>query len=114
MLEPRAMAKAKPKNNKGEEADKGKGEGKGKGKPPAKKESDYEHAGVGTAIHRNMMKHVEEVREVNGRVIALKLKTAGGDMVFMSVYGPTAESKETDKDASYDTLTKEMELEKTA
>ena len=93
------MAKGRPKNSKGEEADKGKGKGKGKGKPPAKKESDYEHAGVGIAIHRNMMKHVEEVREVNGRVRVLKLKTAGGDMVFMSVYGPTTGSKETDKEA---------------
>ena len=107
------MAKAKPKNNK-EEAEKGKGKGKGQGKPPAKKESDWENAGVGIAIHRNMMKQVEEVREVSGRVIVLKLKTAGGDMVFMSVYGPTAESKETDKDAFHDTLTKEMESEKTA
>ena len=44
----------------------------------------------------------------------LKLKTAGGDMVFMSVYGPTAESKEAGKNAFYDTLTKEMEIEKTA
>ena len=30
----------------------------------------------------------------------------------MSIYGPTAESKDADKDAFYDTLTEEMEKEK--
>ena len=86
-LEPKAMAKAKPKVKEGEEAGKGKekGKGKGKGKAPTRKESDYEHAGVGIAIHRNMLKHVEEVREVSGRAIVLKLKAAAGEIVSISV-----------------------------
>ena len=58
------------------------------------------------------MKHVEEIRGVNRRVIVLQHKAAGGDIVFMSVYGPTAESKMADKDAFYDTLTEELEKEK--
>ena len=82
-LEPKAMARAMPKLRKADAAREGKG--KGKGSAPTKKEADYEHAGVGIAIHKKLMKHVEEVREVNGRIMVLKLKAAGGDLALISI-----------------------------
>ena len=38
---------------------------------------------MGIAVHRNVLKHVEEEREISGRVMTLKLKTAGGSMAFI-------------------------------
>ena len=73
--------------------------GKGKGPFSSNRDADYEHAGVGIAIHQKWLKHLEELKEVSGRIMVLRFKGAGGSMAFISTYGPIAESKEKDKDA---------------
>ena len=100
------MAKPKLKQQK-EEKGKGKGKGKGtreadkgKGKAtfPSQKDLDYEHAGIGIAIHQKWLKILEEVKEISGRIILLKFKGAGGSITFICTYAPIAESKDKDRD----------------
>ena len=96
---PAPMGKPKPKAQ-GEVPEKGKGKGKGKGAGKgtkalekrkgkgtflSKKDADYEHAGVGFAIHQKWLKHPEEVKEVNGRIIVLRFTGAGGSIAFISI-----------------------------
>ena len=80
---------------------------------PSKKDSDYEHAGVGiAAIHRKSMNHLEELKEIIGRIVLLIFEGAGGSIAFVCTYAPTTESKDKDKDAFYDMLAKAVEEEK--
>ena len=119
------MAKPKPKAQRAV-AEKGKGKrkgegagngiktpetGKGKWTFPSKRDADYEHAGVGIAIHQKWLKHLEEVKEVSGRIMVLRFKWAVGSVALVSIYAPTSESKGKDKDAFYDTLAKTVEEE---
>ena len=50
-----------------------------------KKDLDYEHAGVAIAIHPRWLKHLEEIKEVSGRIIVLKFKGAGGTSRFSAL-----------------------------
>ena len=69
-------------------------EEKNEGEKPEKKTSwfpkDYEHAGVAIAIKKKLLKDVAEVREINGRLMSLALKTGGGKIKFIAAYAPTA------------------------
>ena len=119
------MAKPRPKAQKlAEDGGKGKGKGKGTGKGtktaetgkgkrilPSKKDAGYEHAGVRIAIHQKRLKHVEEVKEVSGRIMVLRFKGAGGIVVFISTYAPTEESTENYEVSLYDCLAKTVEEE---
>ena len=79
--------------------------GKGKGKWATKRDSDYEHAGVGIAIRKKWKNYVEEVQEIDGRIIKIKLKTAGGGIDIFGVYAPTADQTSETKDNFYNNLT---------
>ena len=63
----------------------------------SKKNADYEHAGVAIAVHKRLIKTVEEVREISGRNITAILDTGSGKTSFTATYGPTAEASEKTK-----------------
>jgi hypothetical protein len=51
---------------------------------------------------------VVQVKEISGRIMSLKLDTATGGITFFSVYAPTANRPLKEKEAFYDSLTKEI------
>ena len=88
-----------------EKIGKGKGSGKTKHKPaPPWEAPDYEHRGVGIAIHRKHLNCLKEVRPINGRLISLTLNSKGNNINFISAYAPTAQSSMETKDTFYEEL----------
>jgi hypothetical protein len=116
-ISPQPMAKARnPREKKERLLIKGKGEGKGglggpgkgKGKGPSRTDKDFEHAGVGIAINKKWLNNVVQVKEISGRLMTIKLDTATGGITIFSVYAPTASRPLNEKEAFYDSLTKEI------
>lgn len=70
---------------------------RGQGNNASKRDADYEHAGVAIAVHRKLVKLMEEVREISGRNMTVILKTGSGDLALTATYRPTAEGSEKTK-----------------
>ena len=47
----------------------------GKGSWPSKRDADYEHAGVAIAIHKKWINNLDEVLEIRGKNIRIKLRS---------------------------------------
>ena len=60
-------------------------------------------------IHKRWANSLQEVNEISGRIILIRFKGAGGDIAFISMYAPTAESKESEKVQFHDDLARTAE-----
>ena len=77
-----------------------------------KRHTDYEHAGVAIAVHDKWTHLVEEVREISGRNITVRIKTGSGNIVLIATYAPTADKADIIKNKYWEELAQEMEANK--
>lgn len=66
--------------------------------------SDREHAGVGIVIHRRMKPFIYEVKQISGRVMAIRLKSLGTNIAFICGYAPHSGHLSVTKEDFYDLL----------
>ena len=64
---------------------------------------------IAIAIHEKWAHLVEEVREISGRNITIRLKTGSGNVALMATYAPTADKADNIKNKYWEELTLEME-----
>ena len=66
--------------------------------------SDRERAGVGIITHRRMKPFLYEVQQINGRIMAIRLKSLGSNIAFICGYAPHSGHTSGTKDEFYDLL----------
>ena len=67
-----------------------KGKGKGKATQTHWAAPDYEHAGVGIAIHNKSLPYLKVLQAINSRIMYITLNAKGGNISLFLVYAPTA------------------------
>ena len=50
--------------------------------------SDREHAGIGKVIHRRLKPFLFEIKQITGKLMAMRLKLLGANMSFICGYAP--------------------------
>ena len=66
--------------------------------------SDREHAGVGIVIHRRMKPFLYEVKQISGRIMAMRLRSFGTNIAFICGYAPHSGHTTAVKEDFYDRL----------
>ena len=66
--------------------------------------SDREHAGVGIVIHRRMKPFLYEVKQISGRIMAIRLRSFGTNITFICGYAPHSGHTTAVKEDFYDRL----------
>ena len=66
--------------------------------------SEREHAGVGIVMHRKLKPFVYEIKQTNGRLMAMKLRAKGMNIAFVCCYAPHSGHLTETKESFYDSL----------
>ena len=66
--------------------------------------TDREHAGVGIAIHRWLIPFLYEVKQTNGRLMAVRLRSHGINLAFLCCYAPHSGHTTEVKESFYESL----------
>lgn len=66
--------------------------------------NDREHAGVGIVIHKRLKPFLYEVRQNNGRMMAIRLRSHGMNLAFLCCYAPHSGHSTETKESFYESL----------
>ena len=66
--------------------------------------TDREHAGVGITIHRWLIPFLYEVKQTNGRLMAVRLRSHGINLAFLCCYAPHSGHTTEVKESFYESL----------
>lgn len=66
--------------------------------------TDREHAGVGIAIHRWLIPFLYEVKQTNGRLMAVRLRSHGINLAYLCCYAPHSGHTTEVKESFYESL----------
>ena len=66
--------------------------------------NDREHAGVGIVIHKRLKPFLYEVRQNNGRMMAIRLRSHGMNLAFLCCYAPHSGHPTETKESFYESL----------
>ena len=66
--------------------------------------NDREHAGVGIVIHKRLKPFLYEVRQNNGRTMAIRLRSHGMNLAFLCCYAPHSGHSTETKESFYESL----------